>query len=400
MSVSHKVGASLPSDHDFPVDQAIQELMLTPPVAMQLLPRPSRAVPERVNRPGPAKGSPKGRGKSPAKSKGRGKAQPSFPAPLQGKGLKGRNLQGELLCWNYNMERPCQKKPCQLKHQCMKCFGSHPYTLCTVEHEPANSVNAMASSGSFNFGCSAAGPLLPPPSFSFPSQPAASFPFTNDPAPTLCRHAPVHPATSPSEDSQAPVPAGFAPVLPSASFREALPKAPVPAGSAPVRPSASPGEALPKAPVPSGSAPVRPSAPLAGAFPLMPFLRPPAFPRISLPRPIPLFAHLPAALCGRDLCWFVQLFFHSRLHGFSVNSSRSCTSKAVACFAVGLARAWRPTVAAQHTPVLAAGPGGACTPVRHCFPREGYSSLQQWETHCAPAPFGPASRRFAFTSRP
>ena len=40
MGVSHKVGASLPSDHDFPVDQAIQELMLTPPVAMQLLPGP------------------------------------------------------------------------------------------------------------------------------------------------------------------------------------------------------------------------------------------------------------------------------------------------------------------------------------------------------------------------
>ena len=97
-----KVGASLPSDHDFPVDQAIQELMLTPPVAMQLLPRPSRAVPERVNRPGPPKGSPKGRGKSPAKSKGRGKAQPSFPAPLQGKGLKGRN---------YNMERPEEAVP-------------------------------------------------------------------------------------------------------------------------------------------------------------------------------------------------------------------------------------------------------------------------------------------------
>ena len=69
---------------------------------------------------------------------------------------------------------------------------------------------------------------------------------------------------------KAPVPAGFAPVLPSASPREALPKAPVPTGSAPVRPSASPREALPKAPVPSGSAPVRPSAPLAGAFPLAP----------------------------------------------------------------------------------------------------------------------------------
>ena len=50
MGVSHKVGASLPSDHDFLVDQAIQELMLTPPVAMQLLPRPSRAVPEDLPR--------------------------------------------------------------------------------------------------------------------------------------------------------------------------------------------------------------------------------------------------------------------------------------------------------------------------------------------------------------
>ena len=46
------------------------------------------------------------RGKSPAKSKGRGKLQPNFPALLQGKGLKGRNDRGELLCWNYNMERP------------------------------------------------------------------------------------------------------------------------------------------------------------------------------------------------------------------------------------------------------------------------------------------------------
>ena len=85
MGVSHKVGASLPSDHDFPVDQAILELMLTPPVAMQLLPRPSRTVPERVNRPGPPKGSPKGRGKSPAKSKGRGKAQPSSRHPCKEK---------------------------------------------------------------------------------------------------------------------------------------------------------------------------------------------------------------------------------------------------------------------------------------------------------------------------
>ena len=51
----------------------------------------------------------------------------------------------------------------------------------------------MASSGSFSFGCSAAVPLLPTPSFSFPRQPAASsFPFTNNPAPTPCRHLPPH----------------------------------------------------------------------------------------------------------------------------------------------------------------------------------------------------------------
>ena len=49
---------------------------------------------------------------------------------------------------------------------------------------------------------------------------------------TPCRHAPVHPATSPSEDSQAPVPAGFAPVLPSASPQESLPKTPVSARQA------------------------------------------------------------------------------------------------------------------------------------------------------------------------
>ena len=84
MGVSHKVGASLPSEHDFPVDQAIQELMLTPPVAMQLLPRPARAVPERVNRPGPPKGSPKGRGKSPASAQ--------FPAALARKRVERPQL--------------------------------------------------------------------------------------------------------------------------------------------------------------------------------------------------------------------------------------------------------------------------------------------------------------------
>ena len=93
---------------------------------------------------------------------------------------------------------------------------------------------------------------MPPPSFSFPSQPAASsFPFTNDPAPTPCRHAPVHPCLLGS-----PL---CCPALLLCLLGLPLPR-----------------EALPKASVPSGSAPVRPSAPLAGAFPwpLIPFLQP------------------------------------------------------------------------------------------------------------------------------
>ena len=116
MSVSHKVGASL-----------------------QLLPRPSRAVPERVNRPGPPKGSPKWRGKSPAKSKGRGKAQPSFPAPLQGKGLKGRNLQGELLCWNYNMERPCPEEAVPIEASVHEVLWVSPLYLM---HSPVTRARA------------------------------------------------------------------------------------------------------------------------------------------------------------------------------------------------------------------------------------------------------------------
>ena len=56
----------------------------------------------------------------------------------------------------------------------------------------------------------------------------------------------MHPATSPSEDSQAPVPAGFAPL---------------PSGSAPVRPSAPLAGAFPLAPVPGGCAPVHPAVP-------------------------------------------------------------------------------------------------------------------------------------------
>ena len=115
--------------------------------------------------------------------------------------------------------------------------------------------------------------------------------FLLPPAPTPCRHAPVHPATSPSEDSQAPVPAGFAPVLPSASPREALPEAPVPTGSAPL--------CLLGLPLCGPVLPLR----VPFFWPLMPFLRPPAFPSISLPRPIPLFAHLPAALRAAHPVW-------------------------------------------------------------------------------------------------
>ena len=68
--------------------------MLTPPVAMQLLPRPLRAFPERSNWQGP--GQPKGRGKSPAKSKGRGKPQPSFPAAPAAKRVEGPQRAGRV----------------------------------------------------------------------------------------------------------------------------------------------------------------------------------------------------------------------------------------------------------------------------------------------------------------
>ena len=96
MGVSHKVGASLPSDHDFPVDQAILELMLTPPVAMQLLPRPSRTVPERVNRPGPPKGSPKGRGKFPRQVQGPWQGSAQFPGAPARERFEGPQLAGRV----------------------------------------------------------------------------------------------------------------------------------------------------------------------------------------------------------------------------------------------------------------------------------------------------------------
>ena len=114
MSVSHKVGASLPSDHDFPVDQAIQELMLIPPVAMQLLPRPSRTVlSESIDQDLP-RVHPKGVASPQVQGLWQGSAQ--FPGALARKRVERPQLAG----------RVAQKKPCQLKHQCMKCFGSHP----------------------------------------------------------------------------------------------------------------------------------------------------------------------------------------------------------------------------------------------------------------------------------
>ena len=160
----------------------------------------------------------------------------------------------------------------------------------------------MASSGSFSFGCSAAGPLLPP-SFSFPSQPAASsFPFTNDPAPTPCRHAPVHPATSPSEDSQAPgSPLCCPALLPEKLFPRPLCLLGLPLCG----PALLPEKLFPRPLCLLGLPLCGPVLPLRVPFPwpLMPFLQPPAFPRISLPRPIPLFAHLPAALRAARPVW-------------------------------------------------------------------------------------------------
>ena len=150
----------------------------------------------------------------------------------------------------------------------------------------------------------------------------SSFPFTTNSAPAPGRHASVRP----SEVSQAPVIAGFAPVLPSASPREALPMAPVPSGSAPVRPSAPLAGAFPLAPagVPLCTPPLPrslfPFSLIIQAHSLrcplpcpetMPCLRPPAFRRILLPLPVPRpQPWRPRTLCGGNLCRFVQLFFH------------------------------------------------------------------------------------------
>ena len=205
-----------------------------------------------------------------------------------------------------------------------------------------------------------------------------------------------------------------------------FPRPLVPSGSAPVRPSAPLAGAFPLAPVPGGCAPVHPAVPpvavsfhghISGTQTPAPCARPLTGPCPARDHAFPsasglsedLASSASPSVCtparspeGRAPC-VVEIF------AGSCNFSSTAVSMGFQSVAVDHvpAKRWhvlqldlRPTVAAQHTPVLAAGPGGACTPVRHCFPREGYSSLQQWETHCAPAPFGPASRRFAFTSRP
>ena len=211
MGVSHKLGASLPSDHDFPVDQAIQELMLTPPVAMQLLIRPSRAVPARTSQ-----GFTQRAWQVPRQVQGPWQGSAQFPGALARKRGERPQLAGRiaLLELQHGAAMPEEAVPIEASvHEVLWVSPLYLVHSPVTRHEPANSANAMASSGSFSFGCFVrAVPLLPTPSFSFPSQPAASsFPFTNEPAPTPCRRAPVHPATSPSEVSQAPVPGSSAP---------------------------------------------------------------------------------------------------------------------------------------------------------------------------------------------
>ena len=171
---------------------------------------------------------------------------------------------------------------------------------------------------------------------------------------------------------QAPVPAGFAPVLPSASPREALCKAPVPAGSAPARPSASFREALPKAPAPSGFAipfrvpfpwrlcavgpAVHPAAPswhghASGALIPMPCAQPftkpgpasdHAFPSASgLSEDLASSASPSVSVPARRVEGRAQVRATFLLQPspwvFSQWQWITCPSQAVACFAVGLA---------------------------------------------------------------
>ena len=166
----------------------------------------------------------------------------------------------------------------------------------------------------------------------------------------------MHPTTSPSEVSQTPVPAGFAPVLPSASPQKAL----VPAGFAPVLPALLPEKLFQRLQCLLGLVLCNPALPLREHFlrPLcragVPLCMPPLPRRISFSRsclghfqrasPLrrprlapapgrseefassaspsasrPAHSPEPRALCGRNFCRLVQLFFHGRLNRFSVH---------------------------------------------------------------------------------
>ena len=198
---------------------------------------------------------------------------------------------------------------------------------------------------------------------------------------------------------------------------------PLPSGSAPVRPSAPLAGAFPLAPVPGGCAPVHPAVPpvavsfhghISGTQTPAPCARP-------LTRPCPAKDHaFPSAsglsedlasspspsVCtparspeGRAPC-VVEIF--AGLCNFSSTAvSIRFQSVAVDHVPAKLLQLDLREPGAQQlllstlrcllpALVVLAPPCGTAS----------YSSLQQWETHCAPAPFGPASRRFAFTSRP
>ena len=125
----------------------------------------------------------------------------------------------------------------------------------------------MASSGSFSFGCSAAVPLLRTPSFSFPSQPAASSTIR------LLRRAGMPLCILPPHLVRFPRPLCLlgSPLCCPALLPEKLFPRPLCLLGLPLcGPALLPEKLFPRAPVPSGSAPLRPSAPLAGAFPLAP----------------------------------------------------------------------------------------------------------------------------------
>ena len=218
-----------------------------------------------------------------------------------------------------------------------------------------------------------------------------------------------------------------------ASPQEALPKAPVPAGSAPVRPSASPQEALPNAfplaPVPGGCAPVHPAVPpvavsfhghTSGTQTPAPCARPFTGPCPASDHAFPsasglsknLASSASPSVCaparspeGRAPC-VVEIF------AGSCNFSSTAVSMGFQSVAVDHvpAKRWHVLQLDLREPgaqqlllstlrcllpalVVLAPPCGAASRARDI---PAYSNGK----HCAPAPFGPASRRFAFTSRP